>query len=156
MSKLKVSASEVPGLVAQYNPRNDPRVWESMARLWQGVAADFIDVAAGYCHDGRPLSELLHRLRTEMKNRLEQQESEFKTAVEKFERNAHEAVYNQIVDERVEAITAGNRELEQARAEAVGRAQAADAKRREDRYQADLKEAERRRAGGVTNPAFFG
>jgi hypothetical protein len=84
-----------------------------------------------------------------------QEEGEFKTAAEKFERNAHEAVYNTIMDERIESISRGNQELEKARGEAARMNAEADRKRREERYQADLQEAERRRNGGITEPAFF-
>jgi len=156
MSKVRVTEADAKQAIREYDPQTDFRVWQELSRLWTIVAGEFVELAAGYCQDGKSISELLHRLREEMKKRLDQQESSFQSAVEKFEHLAYQSVYDSVMDARIESINLANRELEQARAEAVGRAAAADAKRREDRYQADLKEAERRRAGGVTNPAFFG
>jgi hypothetical protein len=123
--------------------------------MWRIVAEGFVELADGYRQDGRTIGELKIRLQTEMQNRLIQEEGEFKTAAVKFERDAHEAVYNTVMDDRMAAIAAGNLELEKARAEAAERNRREDEKRREARYQADLAEAERRRNGGITEPAFF-
>jgi hypothetical protein len=154
-TKLKVQASDVPELVRQYDPRQDPRVWQAMSRMWRIVAEGFVELADGYRQDGRTIGELKIRLQKELQDRLIQEEGEFKTAAEKFERNAHEAVYNTVMDERIESISRGNQELEKARGEAARMNAEADRKRREERYQAEIAEAERRRNGGITEPAFF-
>ena len=154
-TKLKVQASDVPELVKAYDPRQDPRVWQAMSRMWRIVAEGFVELADGYHQDGRTIGELKIRLQTEMQNRLIQEEGEFKTAAVKFERDAHEAAYNSVVDSRVEAIQKANEEMNAEMAKARGLNEAADRKRREARYAADLAEAERRRNGGITEPAFF-
>jgi len=156
MSKVRVTEADAKQAIREYDPQTDFRVWKDLVRMWQIVATDFVELAAGYCQDGKSISELSHRLRTELANRLDQQESSFQSAAEKFEHLAFQKVYDDAMDARTEAIQLANRELEQARGEAVARAAAADAQRREARYELDLKEAERRRAGGITNPAFFG
>ena len=146
-TKLKVTADEAKELVRQYDPRKDPRVWEHVCGVLRQGLRDQIELARGYAHDGRSIQELKLRLEKEVSDRLQQGEAAFQTAAEQFARNAEEAVYETIMDDRMEAIARGNREMEQARAEAARMNTERDRQQREARYQEDLKEAEARRNG---------
>jgi hypothetical protein len=145
----KLTRDEAKADVANYDPKLDYRFWKEMTKYWRDTAIQFQSIAAGLARDGKSADNIAHRLMREMADRKQHEETALQSAIEKFAKNADDLVEQTRLTARQEAI-AGHQDVTD---RMIAKSQAENEERmrkhREEIYQRDIAEAERKRNGGA-------